>query len=525
MVAVAFAPFEPDRSRFNYGVLPNIINAIPTADGWGPLQSGVTIDAIYTYLTDPAGNRLLDESGNLIMTGYVFGNQMTDELGNLLLDETGSFVLDSLTSVPLTGGLTLPADCTGLFAARKADGSERIFAGTTTKIYEFSKTTFTWVEVTRLVGGNYAGTGRWSFEKFGQFVYAANGVDAEQRIDLESGTNFANNASAPIAKYIKAVGDFMFRGNIVSLPYQVQWSAINDPTSNTATVNLSDYQDMPVGDEVMGIVALSSGAHVWMRSALHNVAFALQSEYVFTRQTLTDMRGTSAPFSIATIAQDDYVIYCDDGFWRFTGGSFNPIGAQRVNAWFLDECNQDQRGNIVAMPDPERQIVWFAYTSAAGTRKMLGYHYILDKWCLSDVALQASCRARTFAYTGLTGAGITTDQLRFAGINSDRRLVYLVGDNLAATVETNEFANDAGFFVNRAMLAGDPTTFTVTQKVANYRGGSFTTKSAVTPSARTKAISLRGDGKVHKFTVNIPASTTWTNITSMEVSGVPGAKS
>ncbi len=525
MVAVAFAPFEPDRSRFNYGVLPDIVNAIPTADGWGPLQSGVTIDAIYTYLTDPDGNRLLDESGNLIVTGYSFGNQLTDESGNLLIDEGSDFILDSLTSTAITGGIFLPAACTGLFAARKEDGTERIFAGTTTAIYEFSKTTFTWVDVTRVSGGAYSGTTRWSFEKFGSVVYAANGTDEEQKIDLESGTNFSDNTTAPIAKYIKAVGDFMFRGNIATLPYQIQWSAINDPQSNTATVNLSDYQDMPIGDEVMGIVPLSTGAHVWMRSALHNVAYALQSEYVFTRQTLTEMRGTSAPYSIASIAQDDYVVYCDDGFWRFTGGGFQPIGAQRVNAWFLTECDQDERQNILAMPDPERQIVWFAYTASDASRKMLGYHYILDRWCLAEVSLQASCRARTFTYSALTGAGVTTDLLRFAVIDSLGRLSYLVGDNLAATIETNEYANDSGFFVNRGILAGDPVTFTVTQKTANYRGGSFTTKSAITPSSRTKSISLRGDGKVHKFTVNIPAATTWTNITSMEVSGTPSARS
>ena len=525
MVSIPLANFEPDKSRFNGGVLPNILNALPTAEGWGPFKSGVTIDIYDVAIGDQSLNNIVDENGNAIVTAIVIGNIMTDDLGYVLTDETPNTLIESYTTAGSGGSEALPTDCTGLFAARKDDGTERIFAGTATKLYEFDKTAFSWSDITRLAGGNYASPGRWSFIKFGSVVYAANGFDAEQKIDIETGLNFTANTTAPVSKYLAVVGDFAFRGNILTFPYQIQWSAINNPQSNTSTIDFSDYQDMPIGDEVMGIVPLTSGAHVWMRSALHNMAFALGSEYVFTRQTLTEMRGTSAPTSIASIAQDDYVVYCDDGFWRFTGGSFNPIGAQRVNAWFLDECDQDARSDILAMPDPENQIVWFAYTSVDGTRKMLGYQYILDRWCLASVSLQASTRARTFAYSGLDVAGVTTDLLRFVVVDSAGRLSYLVGDNLAATIQTNEFSNDISFFVNSGMLQGDPVNYTVTQQVSNYRGGAFTSKAAITPSARTKSLSLRGDGRVHKFTIIIPAAETWTSITSMEISGVPGGTS
>ena len=44
----------------------------------------------------------------------------------------------------------------------KADGTERIFATTNTKIYELDPTILTWVDVSRTSGGAYTGAGRWT---------------------------------------------------------------------------------------------------------------------------------------------------------------------------------------------------------------------------------------------------------------------------------------------------------------------------------------------------------------------------
>ncbi len=518
MVAVAFAPFEPDKSRFNGAASPNLLNVVPKRDGWGPLEAGVTIDAVYTYLTDQSGNRLLDQSGNLIVTGYTYGNQLTDESGNLLTDEDGDLVLDSIVSVAINGAITLPAACLGLYAARKADGTERLFAFTATAAYEFSKTSYTWEVVTRVSGGAYAADGRWSIEQFGSVVYAANGVDIEQKIDIETGTNFENNSTAPIARYIRRVGDFMFRGNIVDHPNQLQWSALNDPQSNTAGVNLSDYQDMPEGDEIMGIVPISGGAHIWMRSAVQLMAFALNDSLIFTRRVMTDMQGTSSPFTLASFGQDQYMIYSDEGFMLHAGGQIANVGEGAVNKWFLSECDQDARGNIVGMADPERSIVWFSYTGSDATKRMLGFLHMQRRWTLADVSLQASCRARTFAYSALTAAGVDSDLLRFTVVDSNGRLSYLVGSNLAATLETNEIAfGDYRSFIGGGFLQGDPTTFSVVHKVGQFKGGTLTEKAAVSPGARSKLIPFKGDGRVHRVKVTIPAGTTWTTAAGLDL--------
>jgi len=498
MVTVPLAAFEPDKSRYNSAATPEIINAVPTSDGWGPLNGTTVVYGVYYLLANENLAPLLREDGNYITVAASFN--------------------------AITSQAQLVDDALGMFACRKLDGTESVFVGTDTALYLFDRDSFAWEDASGS-SAPYAGTGRWSFARFGQVVYAQNGVDPEQKFDVDTDTDFSDNATAPIGRTIAAVGDFLMRGGLVGYPARIQWSAINDPQSNTATVKLSDYQDMPTGDEVMGIVPLSGGAHVWMLSAVHGMAFALTSEFVFTRQAIDEVTGTSAPYSICSIGQDDYVVYTDNGFIRFKSGSFTNIGEGKVNKWFLANCDQNERQNIVANVDPENNIVWFAYTNTDGDRRCLGYHYNLNRWCLSTLAIQASCIARTFAYNASTPI-VDEDLRRFAMITDDRRLAYLMGDNLAATLTSNEldFAPDRSIITSAALIS-DAQDFTITHKTTDVRGGTFRTRSAVSPSSRSGRVPLRGDGRQHKLTVNISAGEEWSTATALDVEAKRTARS
>lgn len=489
MVSVPLSPFEPDKSRYNSAATPEIVDAVPTADGWGPLQGTTIVYGVYYLLANENLAPLLREDGNYIIVAQDFN--------------------------AVSGDAVLAADATGMFSCRKLNGTESLFVGTALTLELFDRSSFEWTDISGS-SAPYAGTERWSFARFGQVVYAQNGVDPEQMYNVDTDTEFSDNSTAPIGKYIAACGDFLMRANLVGFPARVQWSGLNDPSYNTATQRSSDFQDMPTGDECMGIVPLTGGAHIWMRSALHAMQTALGSGFVFTRSPIDEVIGTSAPYSICSIGQDDYVVYSDTGFMRFKGG-FQNIGEGKVNKWFLANCDQNERQNIVANVDPEHNVVWFAYTDIDGIRKTLGYQYLYDRWCLSTMAIQASCRARTFAYSSQPPI-LEEDVPRFAMITSERRLAYLVGDNLAATLTTNEldFAPDRSF-VNGAALISDARVFTVTHKTTDVRGGAFRTRAAVGPSSRSGRVPLRADGRQHKFTINIAAGEDWTTATALDV--------
>src|SRR5690349_19168321 len=74
--------------------------------------------------------------------------------------------------LPVQFSIALPTGaCRGAFIARKADGTYTVFAGTTSKLYQYASTT-SWTDVTRLAGGDYnvPDGERWWFAQFGSNV-------------------------------------------------------------------------------------------------------------------------------------------------------------------------------------------------------------------------------------------------------------------------------------------------------------------------------------------------------------------
>lgn len=74
---IPFPAFEPDRSRFLAGALPSVLNVLPLADGWGPMQSIVAIlpdvlaaaappEEIADGLSDENDVLLSDENGQTL---------------------------------------------------------------------------------------------------------------------------------------------------------------------------------------------------------------------------------------------------------------------------------------------------------------------------------------------------------------------------------------------------------------------------------------------------------------------------
>lgn len=482
---IPVANFEPDKSRFNAGALPDILNVLPVVDGWAPMPKPVDIEPI--------------------------------------------------TAGPYTGVVDLPEPCLNAWYVRTSLGTERYFAFGSTRIYEFDQNEGTWLDVGR--GADYNAYDLWSICVFGSRLYAQNGVDLEQSIDIETGLIFEDNPLAPISRFIAVVGDFMVRGAQPSVLNKLQWSGLNDPFSNEIGVDGADYQIFPEGEEIMGIIPMSFGAIIALKSAFYSMNFALSSEYVFTFQNVTKFRGTYSPYSITSINNDDFVIYCTDGFFR--GDQFASIGENRVNRWLQAEMDPTFLPLIQAMPDSARNIVWFKYRNNAGEYRFLGYDWNLDRWCHSDIAAQVIFRARSFSLnpdetfdgpyataTDFDNANIAFDSLSFNNgvpqvgiITVEGHLAFLTGENHAATVTTNELSlNDVNrAFINNARLDGDAVNVVVTPFTGEYKGSALIQNPDATPSLRTRFIALRADGRIHQFSLNFEEGETWSIVSGLDV--------
>jgi len=516
MVKLAAALFEPDKSRYNLGASQEILNVLPVADGWMPMPAPSALTPTMYFFVDEEGNPLLDTP-----------------------PEDLEYFVELGSGAVVDGDVLLPETARGGIFVRLSNGSTRLFVGTETRLWEFDYTNYYWRDASGS-SAPYATPDRWSFALYGTGLYCQNGVDPEQVIDIGTDTVFSDNATAPIASYITVVADFMMRGRLASNIDQVQWSALDDPASNTIGLDFSDVQPFGVGNGVQGIVSISSGAVVFLRDAVYIFSYP-DPEYVFRSSPVTLYRGAIAPYSICKIGQDDFVFYAADGFYRGTG--MQPIGAERVDRTILSVCDQTARENMVSAADFRRKIVWFRVATMNGAYMLFGYNWQLDRWCQSDADLVDLFRLETVGMTidGLANVFETFDDINvpfdsslfdggsteFGGVDSSGALVYLNGNPMEATIATNEASLNGTnrAFVNGGRMDGDASDFSAVLSMADYKGSTFLSKPAVSPSSRTRFVPFRGDGRVHKVTLTIPAGTEWTIFQGIDLEATGSGKS
>ncbi len=143
-------------------------------------------------------------------------------------------------------------DINNVVAARATDGTTRVFAGGSTKLFRLDSGDLSLDDVSATT---YTSSTRWRFTQFGNKLIAGNEANTLQAYDLTSTGNFANLASdAPKAKFVTVVRDFVVTGFQTSYPFRVQWSGINNETTWAASgTTQADFQDIPDGGNIQGV--------------------------------------------------------------------------------------------------------------------------------------------------------------------------------------------------------------------------------------------------------------------------------
>lgn len=306
----------------------------------------------------------------------------------------------------------------GIFAGKDNDGNVTLFAGDATKLYKYNSANNNLVDSSVSGGYSLGGGDRWRFVQFGDKVIAASGVsNVLQTYQLGVDSAFSNLAgSPPRAKFMAVVRDQIWLANINdgtdNYPYRTQWSALNDETGWTVGTNQSDFQDIPDAGAITGLVG-GEHAVILMERAIA-VAQYVGSPLIYQIDRVETSRGCKYAGSVANIGSSVFYI-SDDGFYAFDGGKSSPIGAEKVNRWWLDDFDASHADKMSAAVDPINQVVCWSYVSNDSTDgepdKMIIYHYGLGRWSLAHV--QAELIAPFFT------SGLTMDAL----------------DNISATVD------------------------------------------------------------------------------------------
>jgi hypothetical protein len=436
---------------------------------------------------------------------------------------------------------SLGAQCRGAFVAYKTDGSVSIFAATATDLFLMDNASFAWRKISK-GGGPYSSvssTEQWRFVQFNNLVIAVQANVAPQVYDIISSTAFADLAgNPPQARYVDIVGRFVVLSGLLSNPYRVQWSGLNDvngPTSWTPGLNNSDFQDLPDGGIVRGVAGGETGV-ILQDQAIRRMIFVPGSPVVFQIERVSQDKGLFGPYSLVR-AGELIFFFSAQGFHRIDPGGFpTPIGRERVDRTFFADLDKANPQLFIGASDPRNSRVFWAYKSVNGTAnrfdKMLCYDWVLDRFTpikmLGEYVLPMSQPGLTLesldaiapsleALTTSLDDFSTAVTPELAAFDNSHALNFFRGPTLEATLDTAEQGTaDArlklrGFrpITDAPALFGSASRRDTQQAVAT-----FTAECAIHP--QTGRVNLLTSTRYARLRTRIPAGTAWSFIAGVE---------
>lgn len=440
----------------------------------------------------------------------------------------------------LTG--PLPSSPLGALSVRALDGSIMFFAGAATKLYLLNNTTLAWDDVSQ-AATTYAATGDapWSMVSFGNFVIAVNQNDDPQVYEIGVDTEFRDlGGSPPRAGIVKIWGDFVALMKLTGNPNRVQWSGLNDAEFWTPGSQNSDYQDFPDGGSVQGS-SEATNPIVFLETAIQRGTFVPGSIEVFTFQKIHEKRGAKSPYSIAT--RGAYAFYCDEGgFFQISpDGSLTAIGFEKVDRTVFKRLQASSISNISGSVDPfYSRVYWVVDYAGTGVYdQMLVYDWNLTKWTPIHVSVTKIFPFSTTGYTleTLDSVSSSLEDLPFSldskawqggapilgAFDASNRLGAFLGDNLEATIVTQEFGDTAGGVTRttRSYPVVDTSQVFVSVGHRFRRDVPAVWLAEQSPSNNTGQVRKRSRSRFHRFKVRIPADTQWSHMQGIDADFAP----
>jgi hypothetical protein len=471
-------------------------------------------------------------------TRVTFGEWMPDQSGiSGSLTDAKNVVSQAIGygpfPTPVSFSSAAAENLTSLYAAKAPDSNTYFFAAGLSKIYTVSGSgTLTQVNTGLTTGAN----DRVRFTQFGKSVIICNNAEKLKSWVLGTSTTFAEvAATAPIAKFITVVRDFVVCANTLETTqqqYRVRWSAINDETDWVENVNTqSDYQDIPDGGQIMGIRGGEFGL-VLLERSIHRMTY-VGTPFIFQFDNISRNKGCMVSGSVAQYQGITFFL-SDDGFYMCDGQQVVPIGAEKVDRFFLSDASETDYPTMSAAIDPVRKLVIWNYRSVDATRKLMIYNFATKKWTYGDANTdylgEASSGASTLeeldSISGSIDALTTSlDSLLYIGGK------YFLGGTYGTRVYSFTGASLTGSIATGDIDVGANSVVTLARPIVDNGSGSLSVASrtllnqSVTYGTSTAAdsenrVSLRSAGRYHRLKL-VPTGANWKTAVAVDVDVTP----
>jgi hypothetical protein len=459
----------------------------------------------------------------------VFGEWLPDQPG-----VTGA-VMEAVNCFPVTNGyapLREAADYSDAsgetllvaFAGKYA-GASALFAASATSIYKFDSSDAS----LDAVKTSYSSVEAWDVTQFGSKLIMANGSNVLQTWDLGGSTTVSDlSASAPTAKYVTVVRDFVVAANVGGEESRVYWSDINDETDWTpSTASQSDSQLIPDGGDVTGIAGGEYGL-IFLERAVYRMSYS-GSPYFFQFDAISRTLGCISNGSIAQFGGLTYFL-SDDGFYVCDGQTVKNIGLEKVNRWFFENAIPDQLINAVSSTvDPVRKLVIWNFKNTFGGRYLLIYSIDLNKWSYGTTDIYNLSYGYTPSAT-LEQVDNYNTSIDALDIPLDSRL-WAGGQLLAMGVREQKIVVISGAIKSAYVVSGDidigRSVVTLAKPIVDNGSATVAVASrdllnetiefgtAVSADAENRC-SLRSNGDYHRIKVT-PTGSNWKTLVGVDV--------
>ena len=415
-------------------------------------------------------------------------------------------------------------------AGKTTAGATSVFAGGSTKLFKLDSGTLNLNNVSK--SGNYTTPTdqRFRFTQFGNVIVAANGFDKLQGFNLNSSSLFANLAAdAPEARYVTIVRDFVVSGYQSSYPNRVQWSALGDESSWTASATTqADFQDIPDGGSIVGVTGGEYGL-ILMDRSIHRMSY-VGSPLVFQFDNISRNLGCYEANSIIQYGGTTFFLG-DDGFYACDGQQIIAIGNEKINRFFFDNVDEGTLYLMSAAVDPTKKLIIWAYASnsSATPDSLLIYNFQTQRWTSGTTTVDRIASTSTPAVTleGMDVYGnldtiLTTfdsrlwlgGRLQLAGVDG-AKIVTFSGSNATAYIETGDIevpGSTSSITLVKPTVEGGSGSVALLSRRLLSESTTFGSQSAADAENR---VSVRGIGRYHRLQLTPTGS--WTSAVGMDI--------
>ena len=531
---IPWGQFRPDVAGINAQVVTTALNVMPGASGFLPAPSlQPVISALpsqckgaVAVVTDDGSVDVFAATATNLYRLLPLTSTWADSSSSIVqpdpvLDDTGETVLADDGSIVYLTTVTTP----GNFDPVLDDAGEGVLDDSGNLIFVSDES----LPHYALPDGD-----QWRFAAFGPSMLAINDVDGLQAIALSGGNQFVTVSTAPAAKYIAVVRDFVLLGAVAGNQKRVQWCANNDYTSWTPAVRESDFQDFPDGGPVRGLIGGEVG-WIFQETKVSRMSYAPGTATIFQFDEIEGGAGLAGPASLVRLRQTAYYLALD-GFRKFDlrSGASEVIGVGKWQRWFLDDIKPSYEFSVIGAAHPVRPVIQWAYVSKTNStiipNRILVYDWSIDEASYIDVSVEAML---TWISPGVTldsmdsignldALPFSLDSLAwqggagaFAMFDTTHALNLQAGPAMQATIITGDGAQPSRTFISGTRPTVDASGVTVAVAMRERHADAIVFGHDESMED-TGVCPAHVSGNIARARVTIPAGQVWTQAQGLD---------